>query len=94
MSSIFIYYLLLLHFESEPLSNPTSLSSPHPFSFSPDNTHCTSPTSHYPPESLIPINMLIVDRQRPKSLGEMDFHKDISQNLIKMVHSLPLPHLL
>ena len=30
-------------------------------------------------------NMLLVDKQRPKSLSEMDYHKDISQNLIKMV---------
>ena len=37
--------------------------------------------------------MLIVDKQRPKSLGEMDYHKDISQNLIKMVRSLSHPHL-
>ena len=29
--------------------------------------------------------MLLVDKQRPKSLSEMDYHKDISQNLIKMV---------
>ena len=29
--------------------------------------------------------MLIVDKQRPKTLVLMDYHKDISQNLIKMV---------
>ena len=29
--------------------------------------------------------MLLVDKQRPKSLSEMDYHKDISQNLIRMV---------
>lgn len=29
--------------------------------------------------------MLLVDKQRPKSLSEMDYHKNISQNLIKMV---------
>lgn len=36
--------------------------------------------------------MLIVDKQRPKSLEEMDYHKDISQNLIKMVYSLACAH--
>lgn len=36
--------------------------------------------------------MLIVDKQRPKSLGEMDYHKDISQNLIKMVYPLAYAH--
>ena len=59
----------------------------------PDNTHSHFSHSHLSPESVIPINMLIVDKQRPKSLGEMDYHKDISQNLIKMVRSLSRPHL-
>lgn len=30
--------------------------------------------------------MLLVDKQRPTSLEAMDFHKDISQNLMKMVN--------
>jgi hypothetical protein len=29
--------------------------------------------------------MLIVDEQRPNDLRNMDYHKDISDNLIKMV---------
>lgn len=29
--------------------------------------------------------MLIVDKQRPKTLASMDYHKNISENLIKMV---------
>ena len=29
--------------------------------------------------------MLIVDKQRPKTLVSMDYHKNISENLIKMV---------
>ena len=33
-------------------------------------------------------DMLLVDKQRPKSLSEMDYHKDIAQNLIRMVWSL------
>lgn len=39
-------------------------------------------------------SMLIVDKQRPKTLVSMDYHKNISENLIKMVSSKITPFIL
>ncbi|GAM21419.1 hypothetical protein SAMD00019534_045940, partial [Acytostelium subglobosum LB1] len=39
-------------------------------------------------------NMLWIDKYRPTSLEQMDYHQDISQNLINMVKGGDFPHLL
>ena len=38
--------------------------------------------------------MLIVDKQRPKTLSEMDYHRDMSENLRKIAASNDFPHIL
>lgn len=66
-----------LRSESAPHPNPPPFCTIEPFSnrTAIDKLHFIKRQSQ----------MLLVDKQRPKSLSEMDYHKNISQNLIKMV---------